>query len=383
MGRKFTLRTSRIFNTAASANLPTTLGMHPLRIARFVSLLGLLIMVLAHCQAQWATGIKSPCPERVPFKLIAGTTRVGKDLQETKRKSKAFGAIHTLGYAANQSGVYPGGARMRPTRRLTTTDPEFRKGSDHLISGTFRLYYRNGVLQQELVFKDGYILSDKTYYKNGNLMYWIDYDLDIDHCLFTCHVQRCLTKKGPLPTTEHILTYIDKRYGWHSPSYASTARWHDWKMECETWAQPLQFIQPGHTDSRIMAPERAVEAYFIRTDRSVMPAYAIVRLPSKRCLDRPFKVSGLEMSLTHTNGAPVQWTSVELVLPNSIPFAGLRSRKPALGRYHCFPLGKRTSFGYKAYDLKPGTYTMSIHYRANPVAAPVLIDQVPFGVSGN
>lgn len=354
------------------------------RLSTLISLLGLWSLIISTCHAQWAFGLKAPCPERVPFKLFAGTIMVRKDLKETKRKRNAFGTLHALGYKANRSGVYPQGSQMRPAKSLTTTDPEFRQGSDHLLSGIFRVYWRNGTLQSEQVFKDGYVLSYKGYYKNGNLMYWVDNDISVDRCLFTSYAQHCLNDEGPLPIREYIVTYIDKRLGWYSPSYASEASRHDWKMECELFAEPLLFVRYGSSQKRAMVPQRAVDSFMIvHPDRRRMPAYAKVLLPRKRCPDGSFDLSGLEMTLTHVSGEPVKWTGAELVLPQGKPFVGLRTRKPALDRYHYFPLGKQTETGFQAYYLTPGVYTMSIHYRANPDAEPVLIDQVPFSVLAN
>ena len=100
------------------------------------------------CTAQWTTGPKAPCADRLYFKLYADTMLVKKNLREIQRKGKAYGAIHAMGYWAARSGIYPRGRPMRPLKRLTTTDTAYRKGSTHLLSGAYRVHWRNGHLRR-------------------------------------------------------------------------------------------------------------------------------------------------------------------------------------------------------------------------------------------
>lgn len=329
--------------------------------------------------AQWTTGPKSPCPDRLYFKLHTDTTLVRKDLRDITRKGKAYGAVHSIGWWANPSGLFPSGRPMRPVKRLTTTDTAYRKGSTHFLSGVYRTHWPNGNLKEELVFNEGYILSNKTYYKNGNLLLWLDYDIDFDGCLFSCYGQHCLASDAEPPVSEFIDTFIDKRPGRHHPAYAWKAKRHNWQLACEIWAEPIRLMTLNVSSIRDRNPKRAIDALLIRSGQPAMPAYVAVQLPRKECQGHQLDPSKVTMTLTYADGRPVERIPAVAVLPSS-PDSGLRPRKPLLDGYYYFPLGERTGDITEAYALSPGSYGMSFHYRAEANIDPVLIGSAPLDV---
>jgi hypothetical protein len=182
------------------------------------------------CTAQQTPGPKDPCIERVRFRFKIGsdTVLVRRDLHDTKRKGNAFGAIHALGYKTNRSGLYPLDRIDLPENRISTTDTAFRRRSDHMLSGAFEFFYRNGTLMREYVFSKGYIVSLKTYRRDGSLAEWFDYDFDYDGCLFTFHVQMCHREKGREWTSESVYTSIDKKLRLYEMGFALAAKRRGW-----------------------------------------------------------------------------------------------------------------------------------------------------------
>ena len=79
--------------------------MDPFGITRSVVISTWLVVSQAACTAQWTTGPKAPCAERLYFKLRADTVLVSKDLSDTNRKGKAHGAVHSMGWWASPSGL--------------------------------------------------------------------------------------------------------------------------------------------------------------------------------------------------------------------------------------------------------------------------------------
>lgn len=329
--------------------------------------------------AQWTTGPKSHCPDRLYFKLHTDTMLVRKDLRDIKRKGKAYGAVHSMGWWANPSGLYSGSRPLRPLKRLTTTDTAYRKGSTHLLSGVYRVHWRNGKVKEELIFKQGYILSEKIYYKNGNLLLWRDYDIEFDGCLFSNYSQHCLTDEDKAPVSEYFDTFIDKHPGGYLPSYAWKAKRHEWQLACEIWAEPIRFMKLDVPRIRGGNPKRAIDALLVRSGQPTMPAYVAVQLPRKECQGHRLEPSNVTMTLTHADGSPVERTPAIAVLPSS-PDNGLRPRKPMLDGYYYFPLGVRTGDITEAYALSPGSYRMSILYHADSNSTPVLIGSAPLDV---
>ncbi len=183
------------------------------------------------CAAQWTTGPKAPCNERVHFKVFEDTMLVRRDLHDTKHKGKAYGAVHVMGWWANRAGLYPGDRLDLPGNRILTTDTAFRHGSGHMLTGIFQFFYRNGNLMQEYIFNNGYILSDKRYRPDGSLALWLDYDIDYDGCLFSYYVQQCHQEQERVWTTESIFTFIDHRPGNHRLSFAMEAKRRGWTMK--------------------------------------------------------------------------------------------------------------------------------------------------------
>ena len=151
----------------------------------------LFALVELTCTAQWAKGPKSSCSDLLSQRITGDTLWVRKDLHDTRSRKKVYGAIHALGWSANPSGLYPTSRFDLSKARTTTTDTCFKKGNRKLVSGTFQFYYRKGVLKREFIFKEGFMLSDKNYFKDGSLASWIDYDIDLNNCLFSCFVQQC------------------------------------------------------------------------------------------------------------------------------------------------------------------------------------------------
>ena len=183
------------------------------------------------CAAQWTTGPKMPCNERVHFKVFADTMLVRGDLHDTKHNGKAYGAVHVMGWWANRTGHYPGNRNDLPENRILTTDTAFKRGSDHMLTGVFQFFYRNGTLMQEYVFNDGYILSDKRYRPDGSLALWLDYDIDYDGCLFSYYAQQCHQEKERTWTTESIFTFIDQRPRDYRLGFAMEAKRRGWIMK--------------------------------------------------------------------------------------------------------------------------------------------------------
>ncbi len=331
------------------------------------------------CTAQWTTGPKVPCNDRVYFKVFSDTMLVRRDLHDTKRKGKAYGAIHTMGWWANRTGHYPMGRLDLPENRIITTDTSFRRGSGHMLTGAFQFLYRNGNLMQEYVFANGYILTYKQYRRDGSLALWLDYDIDFDGCLFSCFEQVCRTEGGVERSFESIFTYIDKKPGSYQPNYAWKAKRHNWRLACEIWAEPIRFMTLNVSRIRDRDPKRAIDALLIRSGQTAMPAYVAVQLPRKECQGHQLDPSKVTMTLTYADGRPVERTPAVALLPSS-PDSGLRPRKPLLDGYYYFPLGERTGDITEAYALSPGSYQMSFHYRADANIDPVLIGSAPLDV---
>lgn len=334
------------------------------------------------CTAQWTTGPKTPCNDRVNFKVFADTTLVRRDLHDTKRKGKAYGAIHAMGWWADRTGLYPAGRLDLPENRILTTDTSFRRGSDHMLTGSFQFFYRNGRMKEEYVFNKGYILSYKHYLPDGSLAIWSDFDIDYDGCLFSCFQQICGTEGGVERSDESISTYIDRKPGSYQPSYAWKAKRHNWQLACEVWAEPVRLMQLDIPKVRDGYPERALDALLIRSGQPTMPAYVAVQLPRKECQGHQLEPSKVTMSLTHADGRSVERKPAVAVLPSS-PDNVLRPRKPLLDGYYYFPLGERAGDITEAYALSPGSYRMSIHYQADANSSPVLIGTAPLDVYGN
>lgn len=354
--------------------------MNPIGLLRSVALSVCLSLFPSISTAQWTTGAKFPCNDRVYFKVYADTMLVRKDLRDTNRKRKAHGAVHAMGWWASQSGNYPGARFALPGKRFSTTDTAFRRGSNHLLSGTFSFYYRNRRLRSEYVFNEGYELSEKHYRRdNGSLYMWVDFDIDFDGCLFSRFEQVCRTEDGVERSFESIFTYVDKKPGFFQPDYAWKAKQHNWQLACEIWAVPIRYTRLDSSKVRLRSTEHALDVLLIRPGQSAMPAYVAVQLPRKECPGPRLKPSDLEMTITHTDGSPIG-RSPMLALIKPSPGNSFRTRKALLGPYFYFPLGLDTVDGFRAYDLSPGQYRLSIHRKEKGSGTPVLIGTVPLEV---
>ncbi len=257
------------------------------------------------CTAQWTTGPKVPCNDRVYFKVFSDTMLVRRDLHDTKHKGKAYGRIHTMGWRANRTGHYPMGRLELPENRIITTDTSFRRGSGHMLTGAFQFLYRSGNLMQEYVFANGYILTYKQYRRDGSLALWLDYDIDFDGCLFSCFVQVCRTEGGVERSFEYLNTYIDRRPGSFDTNYAWKAKRHNWQLACEIWAVPIRYTRLDSSKVRMRSTERALDVQLMRPGQSSFPAYVAVKLPLKECPGPRLRPIDLEMTITHADGRAV------------------------------------------------------------------------------
>ena len=354
--------------------------MDPIGILRSAALWLCLALFQSISTAQWTTGPKFPCNDRVYFKVYADTTLVRKDLRDTKRKRKAHGAVHAMGWWGSQSGNYPGARFDLPRKRFSTTDTAFRRASNHLLSGTFSFYYRNGKLQSEYVFNEGYELSEKHYRRdNGALYMWVDFDIDFDGCLFSRFEQVCRTEGGVERSFESFFTYIDKKPGSYHPDYAWKAKRHNWQLACEIWAVPIRYTHLDSSKVKMRSTEHALDVLLIRPYEYSMPAYVAVELPRDECPGPSFRPSDLEMTITHADGRPVG-RSPMLALIKPSPGNGFRTRKALFGPYFYFPLGDYTANGFQAYDLSPGSYEMEIFAKPDTSSGPILIGSAPLEV---
>ncbi len=354
--------------------------MNPIGILRSLVVSIWLVAGPIVCTAQWTTGPKVPCNDRVYFKVFSDTMFVRKDLHDTNRKRKAYGAVRAMGWRWNRSGHYPGNHLDLPRKGSATTDTAFRKGSHHLLTGTFRYYYHNGKLQSEYIFYDGYVLSEKHYRRdNGDLYMWVDFDIDFDGCLFSRFEQVCRTEGGVERSFESFFTYIDKKPGSYHPDYAWKAKRHNWQLACEIWAEPIRYTRLGSSKVKMRSTERALDVLLIRPDQYSMPAYVAVKLPRDECPGPRIRLSDLEMTITHADGRPVGRLPM-LALIKPTPGNGFRTRKALFGPYFYFPLGDYTTDGFQAYDLSPGSYEMEIFAKPDTSSGPILIGIAPLEV---
>lgn len=159
--------------------------------------------------------IQSPvCIARSAHQLSFGRVWVDKNLSITRSKDKAFGSC--FAYKGSGSYLYPGILDSH-LRNLLTTDMAFRPGSTHMLDGVFETRYKSGRSKTVLVFRQGFLLSWKQYDKKGELIDWVDHDVNLDGCAYASFFHGCVFQSGQLATFDYICTCINRRYKCRSP----------------------------------------------------------------------------------------------------------------------------------------------------------------------
>lgn len=155
-----------------------------------------------------------PCIARSKHQLSFARVWVNKDLAATNKEGTAFGSC--FAYEGSGSYLYPGILDAN-LHGLYTTDVEFRRGSTHLLDGRFESKHKNGLAKMVLVFRQGFLLSWKQYDKKGDLIDWVDHEVDLDGCAYTSFFHGCVPQNGRLATFDYICTCINGRYKCYAP----------------------------------------------------------------------------------------------------------------------------------------------------------------------
>jgi hypothetical protein len=146
---------------------------------------------------------------------------VKANLQRTHNPKKAFGRRITCYWKT--APFYPGWIQPLALSRTYTTDTNFQQGSLHLLNGKFLEYFPNGQLNNELIYRNGYLVSSKNYSKKGLLWMWLDYECGYDSTFYTCFKHVCDYYGGEEHVREYICTLLDGKLRCYTLGYARNA----------------------------------------------------------------------------------------------------------------------------------------------------------------